>query len=205
MSKWIWLFLWIVIPSLGLAQAPQSAVGGNAGMWATGEISIFNPDFGCPGASPFSCGSGQLLGLTALFDFNATSRWGAEGEARWLLWHGVGGEKESNYLLGPRYRVYQRGQFDLWPKLMLGGGWITTPGYPQAGTLKGSYFAIAPGVTADYRLNNRWSVRADYEYQFWPSFAGPPTFNSAGQVLQHNHGLTPNGFSVGVSYKFLGQ
>ena len=204
MLRRFWLFVLLVIPAVAVAQAPPSAVGGNAGMWAGAEISTFNPDYECQSDIPFACGN-QLIGVTALFDFNALSRWGAEGEARWLVWHGVGGEKESNYLIGPRYRAYQNGRFDLWPKIMLGGGWITTPFYPRAGTLQGSYFAIAPGVTADYRLRNRWSLRADYEYQFWPSFVGPSTQTSTGTLVQHNHGLTPNGFSVGVSYRFLGQ
>lgn len=203
-SKRIWLILTLLLSSPVFAQSPVSAVGGNAGLWAGGEISTFNPDYECPSNSPFSCGN-QLIGLTALFDLNATTRWGGEGEARWLHWHGVGGEKESNYLIGPRYRFYQHERFDVWAKLMIGGGWITTPHYPQAGSLQGSYFAVAPGITADYHLRDRWTVRADYEYQFWPSFTGPPTFNSSGQLVQHNHGLTPNGFSVGVSYRFLGQ
>lgn len=203
LSKRIWFFLLLVVPAVAAAQSPASAVGGNAGLWAGGEISTFNPDYTCSNNFPLACRN-QLLGVTALFDFNAASRWGAEGEARWMHWHGEGGLKESNYLIGPRYRVYQNGHFDLWPKLMLGGGWITTPGYPQAGSLQGSFFVIAPAITADYRLSGRWSARADYEYQFWPSFAGPPTVNSTGQPTSHNHGLTPNGFSVGVSYKFLG-
>lgn len=203
MLKRFGAFILVVIPSLALAQSPRSAVGGNAGLWAGGEISAFNPDFSCSTNTPFSCGDGELIGPTVLFDFNAAKRWGAEGEARWLHWHGAGGETESNYLIGPRYRVYQNGRFDLWPKLMLGGGWIQTPNYPQVGSLKGSFFVIAPAVTADYRLQGPWSVRADYEYQFWPSFVGPPT-NSNGQLVQHNHGITPNGFSFGVAYKFLG-
>lgn len=203
MSKGMWLLL-MLVPALAFAQSPQSAVGGNAGLWAGGELSTFNPDYYCPNSSPFGCAN-QLFGIAALFDFNATSRWGAEGEARWLHWHGPSGEQESNYLVGPRYRVFQGQHIDLWPKVMLGGGWITTPHYPQAGSLKGSYFAIAPGVTADYRLTSRWALRADYEFQLWPSFVGPPTTNSSGQVIQHNSGLTPNGFSFGVAYKFLGQ
>ena len=203
MSRRLSLLVLMVVPAVVLAQSPKSAVGGTAGLWAAGEISTFNPDYTCSSNSPFSCGN-QLIGITALFDLNAASRWGGEGEARWLPWHGVGGQNESNYLIGPRYRAYQNGRLALWPKIMVGGGWITTPNYPQAGTLKGSYFVIAPAVTAEYRLNVRWSARADYEYQFWPSFAGPPSLNSSGQFVQHNHGLTPNGFSVGLSYRLFG-
>ena len=196
--------LFLLLPAVLFAQSPRSVVGGEAGLWVAGEMSTINPDWGCPNSSPFSCAN-QLIGPTALFDFNAHDRWGAEGEARWLHWHGLGGLTQADYLLGPRYRFFQRDRFNVWAKLELGGGWITTPGYPSApGSLKGSYFVYAPGATVDYRLSHRWSVRGDYEYQFWPSFVGSPTV-SGGTVVQHNHGLSPDGFSVGVAYRFLGQ
>jgi hypothetical protein len=198
-----WLLL-LLIPSVVWAQSPRSATGGEAGLWAGGELSAFNPDWGCTSNSPFSCGSNQLVGLTALFDFNAHARWGAEGEARWLHWHG-GGQVQSDYLLGPRYRLLQYHRLNGWAKLELGGAWITTPGYPNMpGSLKGSYFVYAPGGTLDYDLSRRFAIRGDYEYQFWPSFVGPSGVVN-GQLVQHNSGLTPNGFSVGVAYKFLGQ
>ena len=58
----------------------------------------------------------------------------------------------------------------------------------------------------NYPLTHRWILRGDYEWQIWPSFAGPPTYNrTTGTVVQHNSGLTPNGISVGVAYRFLGQ
>jgi len=196
----------LLVPAALVAQSPRSATGGEASFWAGGEFSVFNPDYGCSGISPFHCGSNKLLmGPTALFDYNLASKWGVEGEARWLHWHAAGGEKESNYLLGPRYRFLQYHGLNSYAKVLLGGGWITTPGYPQAGTLQGSYFDTALGATADYSLTRRIAVRADYEFQFWPSFAGPPTYNSAGQLQTHSSGLTPNGISVGVVYKILGQ
>ena len=107
---------------------------------------------------------------------------------------------ESNYLLGGRYRIYRWSRMNIWAKFLLGGGWITTPNYPQAGSLKGSYFAYVPGISADYPISHRISLRADYEYEIWPSFVGPPT----GATL-HNHGLTPNGVSVGFVYRIFGQ
>jgi hypothetical protein len=86
-----------------------------------------------------------------------------------------------------------------------GAGLITTPYYPAAGSLKGSFFAYAPGGTVEYRLTHQLSLRGDYEFQFWPSFVGPPTFNSSGVLVEHNHGLTPNGLSVGATWRFLGR
>ena len=172
---------------------------------AGAELSAFNPDWGCASSSPF-CSTEELYGPTAFFDFDLHGKYGVEGEARWLHFNGNAGEVESNYLAGPRYRLVRFHRLDGWFKLDVGGGWITTSGYPAAGSLKGSYFVYAPGGTVDYRLTHRLYVRGDYEWQVWPSFAGPPTYNpTTGAVMQNSAGLTPNGFSVGVAYRFLGQ
>jgi Outer membrane protein beta-barrel domain len=197
------IFLLVVAPTVVLAQVPQSAVGGNSSLWAGGEVSSFNPDYGCSSSVPFGCGE-QLIGPTAFFDFNVTPKWGAEGEARWLHWNGVGGEIESNYLAGGRYRALRYHRLTGWVKMLAGGGLITTSYFPVAGSLKGSYFVMAPGGTLEFPLTERMSLRGDYEYQFWPSFVGPPTYSSTGSLVQHNNGLTPNGFSLGVTYRFLG-
>jgi hypothetical protein len=203
--KWAGIFVLMLIPVAAMAQSPESATGGNSSFWAGAEFSSFNPDFTCSSSAPFGC-RGQLFGPTALFDFNVAPKWGAEGEARWLHWNGYGGQIESNYIAGGRYRIIRYHRIDLWAKFLLGGGLITTPGYPAAGSLQGSYFALAPGGTIEYPLTDRISVRGDYEFQFWPAFAGPPTFNpTTGAVIQHDNGLTPNGFSLGVNYRFLGQ
>jgi hypothetical protein len=202
--KSIGLYALLLLPAALLAQNPKSAVGGDASFSAGGEVSLFNPDYSCVSNLPFNC-KHDLYGATALFDFNVHPKWGAEGEARWLHWNGFGNEKESNYLIGPRYRVYRADRFSFWAKLMMGGGWITTPYYPEAGSLKGSFFVYAPGATVDYRLTHRLDLRADYEFQFWPSFIGPVSFTSSGAVQTNNNGLTPNGLSVGVTYRFLGQ
>lgn len=181
-----------------MAQSPRSAVGGEAGLWAGGEFSWFHSDYHCQTATGVSC-KNSLEGITPLVDLNFRQKWGAEGEARWLHWGGTGGMKESNYLIGPRYRFFRYDGIGIWGKVLLGGGWITTPNYPQAGSLQGSYFAYAPGATVDYPVTPRLLVRVDYEYQFWPSFAGPPTGTAV-----HNNGLNPNGISFGAEYRFLG-
>ncbi len=204
MLKRVGTFLFLLIaPAAVLAQVPQSAVGGYSRLWAGGEISSFNPDYSCSSSIPFNCKS-QLIGPAAFFDFNVKPKYGVEGEARWLHWNGQGGEIESNYLGGGRYRAYRYGRLDAWVKLLMGGGLITTPYFPVAGSLKGSYFALAPGGTLEFRLTDRISLRGDYEYQFWPAFTGPPSYSSTGALVQHGNGLTPNGFSLGVTYRFLG-
>lgn len=195
------LFVLLIVPAAAFAQVAQSAVGGNSSFWAGGEMSSFNPDYSCSSELPYKC---PLIGPAAFFDLNVTHKWGAEGEARWLHWNGTGGEVESNYLAGGRYRAFRYHRLDGWVKMLAGAGLVTTPYFPVAGSLRGSYFAIAPGGTLQYPLTNRMSLRGDYEYQFWPSFAGPPSYSATGSLVQHSNGLTPNGFSLGVSYRFLG-
>src|ERR1700728_592999 len=205
MVKKFGLVALLLFPAALIAQNSESATGGEAAITAGVEFSSFNPDWGCVNSAPFGC-SDELYGPTAVFDFDLHQKYGLEGEARWLHYHGLGGQVEPNYVAGPRYRLFRFHRLTGWGKLGLGGGWITTPFYPAAGTLKGSYFIYAPGGTLNYRLSHTIFLRADYEWQFWPSFAGPPSYNSAtGQVLQNNSGLTPNGLSVGVVYRFLGQ
>ena len=206
MLKKIGLFaaLAILSPAALFAQSQKSAIGGDASLWAGGEVSYFDPDYSCTGGYVWSC-SQDMLGAGALVDFNLRSKWGAEGEARWLHWNGVGEQVESSYMAGPRYRLYRHNRFDFWARVLAGGGWITTPYYPAIDSLKGSYFAFAPGGSIDYRVSHRLIVRADYEYQFWPSFQGPPTYSPTGAPIQHNGGLTPNGVSLGILYRFLGR
>jgi hypothetical protein len=69
---------------------------------------------------------------------------------------------------------------------------------PRGGFGSGNYFAYAPGAIVDYRVSRRLSARVDYEFQVWPSFKGIPTTTTSG-----TGGLTPNGFSFGVSYAIL--
>lgn len=205
MGKKIAVIALLLFPIAVIAQSSESATGGEATVAAGVEMSTFNPDWGCPNIAPLGCWT-QLYGPTAVFNFDLHQKYGIEGEARWLHWHGNGKMVESNYLVGPRYRLYRLQHLTLWGKLDMGGGWITTPNYPAAGSLKGSYFAYAPGATATYQLTHVIGVRADYEYQIWPSFAGPPTYDpNTGKVVQHQSGLTPNGLSFGVVYRFLGQ
>ncbi|HEX4308761.1 MAG TPA: hypothetical protein VHZ25_01970 [Acidobacteriaceae bacterium] len=205
MVRKIGFIVFLLLPAALIAQNSESATGGEASISAGVEFSSFNPDWGCANSAPFGC-SDELYGPTAVFDFDLHQQYGIEGEARWLHWHGNAGQIESNYVVGPRYRIVRYRRLTGWAKLGFGGGWITTPDYPAAGSLKGSYFIYAPGGTVNYRLNRDLFVRADYEWQFWPSFVGPPTFNpTTGQVVQHGGGLTPNGLSVGLIYRFLGR
>jgi hypothetical protein len=171
------------------AQSAPSAEGPGGSTWVGAEVSTFNPDWGCSANSPFSCWDRQLAGVAAFADVNRLiGRIGVEGEARWLDWRGPGHNvKESNYLFGPRYQVFATQRLSVNAKVLVGGatfhlnnGW-------------GGWVAYAPGGTVGYRLTRRLMLRGDYEYQIWPGFVG----------LRGPHGLTPNGFSAGVSYRLF--
>ncbi len=203
MHKWMSLAFLLLAPGNFFAQSHKSAVGGEASLSAGAEFSVFNSDWNCSSAAPLGCGSQQLFGVAPFLDLDIR-KFGAEGEARWLHWNGPAGEVESNYLVGPRYRLFRDGRFDIKAKFMLGGGWLTSPGYPGPQSLKGSYFAFAPGATLNYHIRGPWTVRADYEYEIWPNFIGLPGYVN-GQLVTHKHPLTPNGVSFGIAYTLLGR
>jgi hypothetical protein len=148
-------------------------------------MSTFNPDWGCKSVNPFTCWDHQLLGVAAFTDVNHLfGRIGVEGEARWLNWRGPGGGiKESNYLVGPRVQVFAGRRISANVKFLAGAGIF------HQSTNWGGWAAYAPGGTFGYRMSRRFLIRGDYEYQMWPGFV--------------THGLTPNGFSAGVSYRLF--
>jgi len=154
------------------------------------EPTTVNPDWGCGSGSPTSCWNYQLFGVEAYAGVNQIWRQlGVEADARWLNWRGVGfGMKESNYVAGPSYRLIGRRNFTLYAAFMAGRGSITIP--KKYGPGSGGYWMINPSGHVEQRLTNRYYIRYEYEYQMWPGFSG----------LKGNHGLTPNGFGVGVTY-----
>ena len=190
--------VFILGPVMLLAQSTPSAEGPGATAWVGIQFSTFNPDYGCSKNSPLSCWSNQLFGIspyvtTKHFLFN---RIGAEGEARFLHWRGpASGFTQSAYLAGPEIGILRHNQFSFNGKVLIGEARLTLPaGWSGAGT----YFAYAPGADLDYRLTRRLCLRADYEFQVWPSFEAIRTSTTTGKG-----GLTPNGLSIGVSYAFL--
>jgi hypothetical protein len=172
---------------LAFAQVAPSTTGGNGSITVGVEASAFRPD-SLPGYT-----GGHVVGPGIYFDIDLMPRWGAEGEARWMHWHGSGGQQQSDYLLGPRYRLLRWHGLSGWAKFMMGAGVEDFPN--QIGT--GSYFAYAPGGDLDYHLSPRFSLRAGYEYQFWPHAPNIPYFP--------NNGMHPSGFSIGIGYRIIRQ
>ncbi|QNI32612.1 outer membrane beta-barrel protein [Alloacidobacterium dinghuense] len=187
MFQKLFAFALLLLPLSTSAQVAPAVSGHGWSLSAGAEYSNFQPDWG----------PDRLQGIAVFADVDhiLLRNLGAEGEARWLRFSPPQGETEDNYLLGPRYRVWRHHALSLYGKFLLGGGWITY--YPST-IGSGSYFAYAPGGTAEFRVARRWSVRGDYEYQFWPSAPG-----LAFTFPNPSHGLSPNGFSVGASYKIF--
>jgi hypothetical protein len=185
--KKIFVFGFLLGSVVTYAQVSPSARGGNSTVWVGGEFSSFDSDFNRTDI-PIT----RIEGAGVFVDYNLTQKLGVEGEARWMRWNGQGNQTQSDYLGGVKYRLFKYHRFTANAKILLGGVWVTFPF--DLGT--GSYFAYAPGGYVDYRISRRLSVRGDYEYQFLPSAPNIPGLPS--------HGLTPNGFSVGVAYRILG-
>lgn len=172
-----------------IAQTLPAAEGSGISLWAGASVSSFNPDYGCASNSPFTCGN-QLIGIAPFVHTNGflLRRVGFEGQARFLHWHGPTGLTESSYLAGPRANLFRYKKLLFSGKFMIGDAHLNIKGVGN-----GSYLAYAPGCAVDYRIKRRLFARVDYEYQIWPSFQGAQTGSGHG-------GLTPNGFSVGLSY-----
>jgi opacity protein-like surface antigen len=134
--------------------------------------------------------SSQRLGGIGIFaDFRVTRRVGLEGDARFLHFGGFENSTESSYLAGPKAYFLARKELQPYGKFLVGMGKIHYP----FDIGDASYFALAPGAGADYRVSNRWMLRGEYEYQMW--------LNSPGYANEPKHQLTPNGFHVGIAYR----
>lgn len=153
-----------------------------------------NPDWGCASGSPFSCWNRQLFGVQAYAGLSHVwNRIGLEGQARWLSWRGVqlptGKLSENSYVIGPTFRMYTWKNVSVGGNFLIGTGSITIPkGY---GPGQGNYLIYNPSLHINQRITHAITVRYEYEYQLWPGFSG----------TLGNHGLTPNGLGVGVTYQ----
>lgn len=168
-----------LLPGQLAAQAAPAARGGG-GLWAGGEYSNYSPDFGP---------SQRLWGLGGYVDLNWNARYAAEAEVRFLRFNGYSGQYQDNYFIGPKITLFRRGNLRPYAKALIGLGKFNFPyqlGY-------GTYFVVAPGGGVDYRLTHRIALRAEYEYQFWPT--------APGLGGEPNNGLKPNGFSAGFAYR----
>jgi opacity protein-like surface antigen len=181
---WIAALAASLLVSAAHAQVVPSATSPGHALWVGGEYSNISASF------PYQSGH-RLWGIGAFADYHVTNHIGLEAEARFLRFNSFYGETEDNYLGGPRYLVGRFGQLQPYAQCLAGIGKIQ---YPFA-IGNGSYLALAPGAGANYRIARRWSLRGEYEYQFW--------LNSPNIVNEPSHEITPNGFHLGVAYRLL--
>jgi opacity protein-like surface antigen len=101
---------------------------------------------------------------------------------------GIPGHRMDTALIGPVYQWRKSSRFRPYGKYLLGMGSID---YPSAGLTQthntATVFEMGGGI--DARVMSRFSIRAEYDYQFWHQLFGPSA-------------LTPSGVSVGAVYDF---
>ena len=163
-------------------QVVPSAAGPGHSLWVGAEYSNVNASF------PYQSGQ-RLWGIGCFADYTVRGHIGVEAEARFLRFNSYYGETEDDYLAGPRYMIRPFGRLHPYAKFLAGLGKIQYPF--QIGN--GTYLALAPGAGVDYRIGRRWSLRAEYEYQFWP--------NSPNIAFEPAHELTPSGFHAGIAFR----
>jgi hypothetical protein len=169
------LFLLCAAAAVGHAQVVESADVRQFTITAGGMASVFQPGEG----------GNSLVGAGTYADIHFTHWFQLEAEGRWLRWNQYFGEHEDNYLIGPRVPVHQFGRgTQLYGKALIGYAKMTFPfsyGY-------GSFTDLAFGAAVDHRMGRKLSVKADFEYQYWPKWL-------------NNTSLSPYGVSLGVGYR----
>lgn len=153
-------------------------------LWAGVKYSNFSASF------PYQSGQ-RIWGVDGFADLTLNGHIGIEGEARFLYFGGFEGSTESSYLAGPRYLFRRVGKLHPYVNGLVGVGRMHYPF--QIGDA--NYFAIAPAGGASYRLNRKFALRAEYEYEFW--------LNSPGFSNEPQHALTPNGVQIGIAYSIF--
>ena len=152
--------------------------------------SVFQPDYrggGVPQTGPF-----RLYGPGAYVDVKLTRYVQFEAEARWLRFNPYLDIRQDNYLVGPRLPIeklrYKRAL--PYAKVLVGYSRMNF----EYNSILGHYTDLAFGGGIDVKLTKKITLRAiDFEYQKWlgwPNIPGIP-----------NSPLSPNGGSVGFSYK----
>jgi len=181
---------WTIALAVGLfahsanAQAVASAFGPSHALWVGGEYSNIHAGF------PYQS-SQRLSGLGAFADYHLTVHTGIEAEARFLRFNSYYGETEDNYLGGPRYLIRASGKIQPYAQCLAGFAAMQFPF--DIGSRK--YLAIAPGAGINYRLSRKWTLRGEYEFQFWP---GSPNYAN-----EPEHRITPNGIHIGLAYRAI--
>ena len=170
--------------ALAHGQVVHSAQGAGPSLWVGAEYS--NLKAGFPKGS-----STRLSGIGVFGDLNWNRRLGIEAHARFLdlgSWHD---ETQQDYLIGPRYTLLHHEKLRPYAKFEVGLVKIHYP-FSLGDTTN---FAMAPGGGIEYRLRDKWSLRAAYEYQV---LTNSPNFTN-----EEKYGIHPNGVVAGFSYRLF--
>lgn len=182
-SAFFLLLFLLSLTSCLYAQVVESATSRQLTITAGGMVSGFDPhDVDQPF---YFTQSNKLIGIGTYVDIHMTHWIQLEAEGRWMRWNGYAGETQDNYLIGPRIPIRQLGsKTQLYGKALIGAGKMTFPnGYGY-----GTFTDLAFGAALDHQLSRKLSVKADFEYQYWP-------------VWLTNNSISPYGVSVGVGYR----
>lgn len=186
------LILWMtalatVLPAgSALGQVTAAGTRPPRELWAGAEYSNINASF------PYQSNQ-TLWGIGGFVDYHRTTHIDFEGEVRFLRFNSnFPNLYEDNYLAGPRYIVERFHKFQPYAQVLFG---INKIQYPYT-IGSGRYFALAGGGGVNYRFAPKWTIRGEYEYQYWVNSPNitiiPP---------QTEHTLTPYGYHIGLAYR----
>ncbi len=164
------------------AQSSESAHGGGQSVWIGLDFADMEVGF------PYESGQ-RMSGIGVFGTLNFSHRIAVQAESNFLRFNSYYGENQTSLLVGPRYTFLHSSKYRPYAQFSIGD--VHTQ-YPFA-IGSGNSFALAPAFGLDYRVTPRWAVQGQYEVQFLP--------NSPNFTDEPKFGMTPNGFSFGVSYR----
>jgi hypothetical protein len=111
-------------------------------------------------------GNRFLVDATGWVDADTIRRLGIEGEVKWIHFFPQPDHVYlETYQGGVRYHL-NYGKLQPYAKGLVGLGRFTFP-YSLA---QGNYLVASGGGGVDAIFTRRWSVRTEFEYQYWPEF-----------------------------------
>jgi opacity protein-like surface antigen len=188
------MLLLILIAASASAQAVYSASEDHPRLSVGVGFSYFSQDWG-PNPHP--------TGITYMADYHPPlprflEDLNIEAQGRNLIWH-RGTIPITGAPIVPRTETLGGGvidhphwfrfhKFEPYAKVLISYGYIHFA-EDDVSYNHDSRVVTSLGGGVDYRLIHRVTLRADYEYQWWPTFFGP-------------NALTPQGVTVGALYNF---
>jgi hypothetical protein len=161
------------LSAIGHTQALPTATG-HGGMQVGLGWTFVEPDYA----------QKAIQGFTIFSDLDVVPHIGAEAEYHYIALKTPTDFAENSFFAGPRFML-PRGRFKIYGKALIGIGDIVFQ-ENNPGNGGGTYFAYGAGGGIDYKINQHWVARADFEYQHWAYLTG----------------LTPTAFTVGAAYRF---